>query len=386
MSAGFQAHPRFQVVAAIDAQVGKPSSPRGSLGCNQTYEANIGVAPIAADLSNLDPNQLADLVLSRTGGSPPDVLISCAPCTGFSRANPDNHVRDDHRNSLVARTALYAAALKPSVIVMENAREMLVGRFSQHFVELREALEELGYQVHSEVHFLNRFGLPQRRERALVVAARGIPIRTLNDLWLGYRVRDEATHVRHAIGGFPRLAAGSTDPFDAMHSSPALGGVNLNRIKLIPRDGGSWADLRFVDGGMDVMTPAMCRTVASGRMGSHPDVYGRLWWDRPAVTIKRECGHIGNGRYSHPEQDRLCSVRELAVLQGFPRDYRFVGSMANMYRHIGDAVPPMIAYQIAWTVDWMLTGQRPSVEEIVMPTTSLTLSDVVETCERSLVS
>lgn len=371
MSAGFSGHPNFEVVAAVDAQIGKPSSRRGSLGCNETYLANIGIAPIESDLSSLKPLALRESVHTRTDSRPPDVLISCAPCTGFSRANPDNHVRDDHRNSLVARTALYAEALAPSVIVMENAREMLVGRFSGHFFELKDSLESLGYEVRSEIHFLNQFGLPQRRERALVVAARGIPVRTLGDLWQGYEVDAEATHVRHAIADFPPLVAGAVDRIDAMHATPALGSANLNRLRLIPKDGGSWADLRFIEGGCEAMTPAMRRTVEAGRMGSHPDVYGRLWWDRPAVTIKRECGHVGNGRYGHPVQDRLCSVREMAVLQGFPRDYKFIGSMTNMYRHIGDAVPPMIAYQIAWAVDWMLTGRRPSPDEIVMPHTSL---------------
>ena len=77
----------------------------------------------------------------------------------------------------------------------------------------------------------------------------------------------------------------------------------------------------------------MARRAARGDFGSHPDIYGRLHWDRPAVTIKRECGHIGNGRYAHPEQDRLCTVREMSILQGFPRDYRLTGSLANMYRH-----------------------------------------------------
>ena len=105
-----------------------------------------------------------------------------------------------------------------------------------------------------------------------------------------------------------------------------------------------------------LLTPAMRRRAAAGDLGSHPDVYGRLWWDRPAVTIKRECGHIGNGRYAHPEQDRLCTVREMAILQGFPRGYRFAGSLSNMYRHIGDAVPPLISYQLAAACRWMLTG------------------------------
>ena len=66
------------------------------------------------------------------------------------------------------------------------------------------------------------------------------------------------------------------------------------------------------------------RRAAIRDLGSHPDVYGRLSRDQPAATIKRECGHIGNGRYAHPDQDRLCTVREMALLQGFPDDYAFV--------------------------------------------------------------
>jgi DNA (cytosine-5)-methyltransferase 1 len=110
----------------------------------------------------------------------------------------------------------------------------------------------------------------------------------------------------------------------------------------------------------------MRRRAAAGDLGSHPDIYGRLWWDRPAITIKRECGHIGNGRYSHPEQDRLCTAREISILQGFPRDYRFAGPLSNIYRHIGDAVPPLISYQLAALCRWILTGEKPAPDELVL--------------------
>src|SRR4029077_556447 len=107
------------------------------------------------------------------------------------------------------------------------------------------------------------------------------------------------------------------------------------------------------------------------------DVYGSLAWDRPAATIKRECGHIGNGRYAHPEQDRLCSVRELALLQGFPTDYVFDDtSLTNMYRHIGDAVPPLISFQIAALVSWMLTDVPPEPDSLVMPNSTLDVGDL----------
>lgn len=103
-----------------------------------------------------------------------------------------------------------------------------------------------------------------------------------------------------------------------------------------------------------------------------------MWWHRPAPTIKRECAHVGNGRYAHPELDRLLTVREMATLQGFPFTYQFpVNSVANRYRAIGDAVPPLIAWQIACCADWMMSGVKPSPDEWVMPLTCLQVGDLV---------
>ena len=145
----------------------------------------------------------------------------------------------------------------------------------------------------------------------------------------------------------------------------------------MPHDGGSWAELLRHPDSPTLLTPAMTRRVARGDFGSHPDIYGRLWWDRPAVTIKRECGHVGNGRYAHPEQDRLCTVREMSLLQGFPRDYQFTGSLANMYRHIGDAVPPLISYQLAGLSEWILTGVRPDPAGLLLAGCPLSTGDLL---------
>lgn len=370
MSFGFHAHPGFRVIAAVDAQRGKPSSQSG-LECNQTYRANMGFEPFDADLSTLTGRDLH----ARVGS--PTVLISCAPCTGFSRTLSRNHTTDDRRNSLVSRSAEFVAALQPKIFLMENARELIRGNFSHHYESLATSLRALGYTVHGEVHRLDRYGLPQIRERALVIATRG-EVKTLADLWSGLTLDAEATHVRRAIADLPPLEAGCVDPSDAAHAAPGFSDpMTKKRLAMIPRDGGSWADLRNIRGGLRTMTPAMRRYLAAGELGSHPDVYGRLAWDRPAVTIKRECAHVGNGRYSHPEQDRLCTVRELGILQGFPRDYRFVArSLSNMYRHVGDAVPPLIAYQLAGLCGWMLGGKRPTREQMVLPGTSLRASDL----------
>lgn len=374
MSYGFHAHPSFRVVAAVDAQKGKPSSGVGNLECNLTYEANIGIRPLELDLALVKPRQLADAI-----GVKPNILIACAPCTGFTRTNANNHIVDDPRNSLVQKTGLFVNEFMPEILVMENARELLQGRFTHHFDRLKANLIDNGYLVAASTHFLSQFGLPQKRERALVIAVRqGIELKTLNDLWKGNEVLGKAITVRHAIGDLPKLKAGQTDSHDSMHRCPSINEQTLNRLKAIPEDGGSWADLRYHSKREDLLIPSMLRSIAKNKLGSHPDVYGRMWWDKPSVTIKRECGHVGNGRYSHPKQNRQCSVRELAILQGFPLDYTFAAnSLANCYRHIGDAVPPLISYQVACLCNWMLTGTRPSINDVILRKTTLDKSHII---------
>jgi DNA (cytosine-5)-methyltransferase 1 len=376
MSCGFQRHPDFSVVGAADAQIGKPSARPGALGCNASYAASIGLNPVCADLGARDPADVCQAM--GLGSVRPAVLTACPPCTGFTRTTASNHLRDDRRNDLVGRVAGFAALLRPDIVLVENARELVMGRFAGHLHGLVRDLARLGYQTVARTHFLDAFGLPQRRERAIVVAVRErMPALDLTALWAGWRLDVKATHVRRAIWDLPPVPAGRAHPGDPLHVSPALRShANRRRLAAMPHDGGSWADLIGHQDSSVLLTPAMSRRVAIGDLGSHPDIYGRLHWDRPAVTIKRECGHIGNGRYAHPEQDRLCTVREVSILQGFPRDYRLVGSLANMYRHIGDAVPPLISYQLAGLCRWILTGERPSPEELILPGCHLGPADV----------
>ena len=333
MSSGFARTGRFTPIGAVDLEVAKPSHPIGATACNDTYEANLGLRPLSADLSRTPPEEIA----SHFGftADDVDVLISCAPCTGFSQKQSRNLIRDDARNRLVERTAVYAEAWRPRYIVVEKVKELLRGRHKHHFQGLHRKLTELGYDVFAEVHDFKHLGLSQSRIRSLIVAKLGgrfewhVPERT------SFRT------VRDAIGHLPPLEAGQTDPDDPMHVAPRTSGQSLARMQAIPKDGGSWTDIPETSAHLRI--PSM----NVDKPGSFPDVYGRLAWDRPAPTVTRECSHPGNGRYSHPEQDRLLSVREMALIQGFPDDYQFKGSLSFKYRQIGDAVPPMVADQIA---------------------------------------
>ena len=374
MTAGFSSGQGWHVAAAVDLEVAKPSGKAvGETGCNTIYEANHGLRPLSEDLSKLSPVEFREKTSLSKGEL--GCLISCAPCTDFSRANPDNHLSDRNRNTLVGRSGDYVEDLLPDTFVMENARELINGNHPQHWRMLRERLISLGYDVHADIHFLNLFGLPQIRERALITASRVGKARGLADLWEGWELAPKTTTVRSA---FQRLGEWQVEnPVDPTGNvAPGMKGDVAARIAATPHDGGGWVDLARSPDTRHLLTNDCLRRWQEGKLGSHPDVYGRMWWERPAPTIKRECAHVGNGRYTHPEQNRLFTVREAATLQGFPFDYRFpVRSVANRYRAIGDAVPPLIASQIAACVDWMVTGRKPEPEEWVMPRTSLRLED-----------
>ena len=272
MSCGFGRQAGFKLIGAADAQLGKPSAAPGSLGCNATYSANIGLTPVDADLSLADPAAVCQAM--GLDKQRPAVLTACPPCTGFSRAVASNHLRDDRRNQLVGRVGEYAELLRPDIVLIENARELVTGRFSGHLSDLRRRLSDLGYQVSVTTHFLTDFGLPQRRERAIIVAARSpLPLRGLADLWAGWRVDPKATHVRRAIWDLPPVAAGQAHPADPLHVAPDFRSERgRQRLSAVPHDGGGWADLRASRDTSVLLTAAMAGRAARGELGSHPDV------------------------------------------------------------------------------------------------------------------
>ena len=371
MSYGFKAHGTFEMIGAADAEIGKPTSGAGRLQCNTTYRNNIEIDPKRVNLSGVVPSDLRDVL--EIGTRAVNVLSVCPPCTGFSRTNPQNHLRDDARNGLVPKAADFAIALDADVLVMENARELIRGNFIHHYRAFRERLEDNGYSVFGRTYMLSRFGLSQIRERSIIIAAKEeLPLYTLESMWDGWRVKETAKTVRRALSVASRAKR-------ADHRHPGFRSETVKRrLAAIPPDGGSWMDLLERPDAEDLLTGSMKRIAAAGKFGSYPDVYGRMAWDKPAPTIKRECAHIGNGRYAHPEQDRLCTVAEMAVLNGFPHHYQFNGaSLANIYRHIGDAVPPMISYQLAHLCRWILTNEQPGMQELVLTGTSLRSSDLV---------
>ena len=315
-----------------------------------TYEKNLGVKPALADVAALADCAAARRSFVQATARNPDnplVLIGCAPCQGFSSHRNNFWVADERNSLLVAFTRL-AAELSPDAVVIENVPELLTDRYWNYVVAVRHNLERAGYYVHVGFHDTAGFGVPQNRFRALILAMKS-PFAPPVPFLDGNNFRT----VRDAIGSLEPLAAGARDPRDAMHYTVKHKQSTIETIKQVPVDGGS----------LPIGFGPECLRRAHLKSGKrvYEDIYGRLAWDKPAITITAHGRNPASGRFVHPEQHRGLSVREAALLQGFPSDYHFVGSLDSCFRQIGNAVPPAFAAFLACYISNQLHA-APSTE------------------------
>ena len=134
---------------------------------------------------------------------------------------------------------------------------------------------------------------------------------------------------------------------------------SVRRYKAVPRDGGDrFAMQRNLDrAGLGDLVPRCWREKPTGTT----DVFGRLWWDRPALTIRTEFYKPEKGRYLHPSAHRPITVREAARLMSFPDDFVLPEdqAMTSIARQVGNAVPPLLARRIAESLAASLAAARP---------------------------
>lgn len=345
MSAGFRAVngllPAFRLALAVDINE----------AANATYAANLGSVPVREDISTLASSKLRLDELLRSSGRRPDhplILIGCAPCQGFS-SHRNAAGEGDVRNSLFEDFAQVAVNLMPEAIVVENVPELLTNKYWPYVENARRILEGAGYFVHLDVHNMAEFGVPQERFRAVMLALRkpfGRP--------RGFLRRGEFRTVRQAIGSLPAIRSGEPNVDDSMHYTAGHKESTLATIRAVPRNGGS----RPADVGPQCLQRAFERR---GR-AIYEDIYGRLYWDRPAITITGYARNPASGRFVHPEQDRGLSVREAALLQGFPSDYWFEGGLDQRFQQVGNAVPPAFSAYLALYLLGELLSPSPPAE------------------------
>ncbi len=304
--------------AGIDVRLGVDVDP----ACKFPYTANNKVKFLLKSIESLEKRDI-EKAFRKNGIR---LLAGCAPCQTFStyyqKAPPA-----DKRWGLLRYFSKLAIELSPELVTMENVPGL---EGQDVFKEFVEKLREADYFVTYEVVNCVNYGIPQRRHRLVLLASKFGQIRLLTPSEFGASRRT----VRDEISSLPPLKAGETDKSDPLHQASVLSDTNLLRIKS-SRPGGTWRDWQE-------SLVADCHKKITGR--TYPSVYGRMCWDEPSPTITTQFFGFGNGRFGHPDQDRAISLREGAMLQGFPKNYLFYPQDKPIYkksvgRLIGNAVP-----------------------------------------------
>lgn len=302
--------------------------------CRFPYEVNNDARFLERDVSEIDASEISSLF----GRGNIRVLAGCAPCQPFSSYRQGFDNESDRKWGLLYEFERIVEETSPDIVTMENVPTV---KRHQVFHDFVEGLEQMGYLVWAEVVNCAAYGVPQSRNRMVLLASLHGSIRLIDP------IRDERKYktVRKAIGRLRPIEAGESAPRDRLHVSSGLSPINLARIKA-SKPGGTWRDWprRLI---------ADCHKVESGR--TYPSVYGRMEWDKPSPTITTQCYGFGNGRFGHPEQDRAISLREAAILQSFPRSYKFIPpdepvNFNAIGRLIGNAVPVELGRAIAKSI------------------------------------
>ena len=316
----------FQVVAALDNH---PVAVR-------TYAANLGPHILSAPIEELSASDL----LKKAGLSPGDctLLAGGPPCQGFSLQRRGS--RRDPRNELVLQFLRMIEEIRPRFFLMENVGALLSKHGSPFLRELSLRTSKLDYFVHVAVLDAADFGVPQVRKRAFLIGEH------LPSFSTRYRVPEPTQHtprtVRDAIGDLPSPPKdGTCHPLIANHYREArLAPINVERIKRVPQGGGR-------DHLPDELQLA-CHVNNPGHR--HKDVYGRLSWDSPSVTLTAGFDSFTRGRFAHPIEHRSLTIREGARIQTFPDAFVFEGNREDGARQVGNAVPPLLASHLGRSI------------------------------------
>lgn len=267
----------------------------------------------------------SDDIIAVLNGEPLHLLAGCPPCQGFSsvrRLNRRQNVRDD-RNALIVEYLRFVKELKPLTIMMENVPGLINYYL---FKDVVKELDGLGYCPKVKIVNVKDYGVPQNRKRLIMVGS------LLGEMDIAEGTKRKVA-VKQAIGKLESIKT-TKDPIHkitAKHTPEVM-----EKIRLTPKDGGSRKDL-----------PAkyILKCHKKKKVGFN-DIYGRLRWNDYSATITGGCLNPSKGRFLHPEEDRVITAREAALLQSFPRRYKFPVNIpkASLSLLIGNALPPKFSY------------------------------------------
>lgn len=337
----------FNVLAGIDIEQKFLSTFENNFGSSRAFNFDVTSVSPSDFMKELDIER-GELTL----------LAGGPPCQGFSKNVPRKYrYLEDPRNQLILTFLDYCEAFLPRFILMENVAEMKNGFEQSYTQEIVERLSEMGYAVGH--HTLNAadYGIPQRRKRAFFLACRNGKTISAPSI-THYKSTEQSllfespyVSVWDAIGDLPPLKHGEGSNETSYHVEAFStyqrlmrneSGKVSNHVarKLQPTQLERLAALKPGEGLRDLPEHLQVN-------GGYSGAYGRLTKTMVAPTITRWVFHPGSGRWGHPVDTRVLSIREVARIQGFPDWFTFVGSYTQQAGQLGNAVPPMLAQQVA---------------------------------------
>lgn len=326
----------------------------------ETYRLNHPEAH-AIQGSILDPAVFQAIEKAGRGA---DLVAGGPPCQGFSTLGKKDE--RDPRNQLFLAFLRMIESVGPRMVLFENVagfKRLYQGRA---FDALAENFDRMGYRFDAHVLNAAAYGVPQLRERTIVVAwpkrdprpfafpepthaeredlfghARFLTMRdALSDLPIVGMGEARDAYASPAQNRFQARMRKDLDSALTEHEGPNHGPKLMSVIATVP-PGGSIQDVPLT------MRPR----------GYFLNTYARLWWDRPATTITRNLGTPSSSRCIHPLADRGLTTREGARLQSFPDTFRFIGSRSQKNLQIGNAVPPLLGLAIGTAIHAFFEGQ-----------------------------
>lgn len=323
--------------------------------CAETYSENFDCRCVTGDINEILENEPDEIPKA-------DVVIGGPPCQGFSLLNKKR--KGDPRKQLWRPFLEVVERAGAEVFVMENVPHLL-GTPEHRMV--MEAAESMGFRLWCGKLTAADYGVPQIRVRAFIVGCRfADPSDVLPPPKTHYNPNEKGIQfsipgfgkceyvadpkpwrtVRDAIADLPPPVGteirSEPPPLD-LHFGRKPTEKSLRRYEVVCNEGMNRFDLQR-------LAPELTPDCWIRKKKGGTDLFGRLWWDKPAYTIRTEFFKPEKGRYLHPEQHRPITHREAARFQSFPDDFVFRGSKIEIARQIGNAVPPLLSARIAESV------------------------------------
>lgn len=251
---------------------------------------------VCGDIAKVDVTEIPDS----------DIILGGFPCQGFSLSGPRKI--DDSRNVLYKHYVRIVKAKQPKIFVGENVKGLLTMANGDIFEAIKEEFSQCGYNVFSQLVNARYFGVPQDRERVIIVGIRkdlGI-----NDFSIPVPKNKRMT-MREALAGMPEPS-----PDDICNAPYSSRFMSRNRKR-------GWDDVSYT-------IPAMAKQVTLHPSSPDMEKLGTDLW-----------------RFGNDGLTRRFSWQEAAVIQTFPRDLKFEGDLVSKYKQIGNAVPVKLAEYVA---------------------------------------